>query len=435
VFGLYNTLLHMALLVSLPLWPFVLFSRRRFYRGFLERLGRYPTSTKASLAGGQPIWIHAASVGEVKSAAPLIDEIKAAFPEQKILLSTMTVTGREFAKKSVAGTDAVVYFPLDVPWVVANTLRQLDPSLVVLLETEVWPNFIHASHRRGVPVVMLSGRVSARSERRYQRFGGVFVRVLREISAFGMQDRVDADRLLRLGVAPSKVLITGSLKRAESAWPKTPAALDTVTGYQSRPVVVVGSTHRGEEEIFIESLTELHAEFPDVLLIIAPRHPERFDEVETLLRRGRHRYRKRSEAGPVDLEGYQVLLVDSLGELPWIYGWADVVFVGGTLVNVGGHNLIEPGRWGKPILLGPHTANVAEVAKAMIDGGGAIQVRTKDELVHQLARLLANKERAVDMGRRAQVMATSDRRVLSDTMAMVRRVLQPGAPPTRVNAH
>jgi len=425
----------MALLVSLPLWPFVLFSRRRLYRGFLERLGRYPTSTKASLASGQPIWIHAASVGEVKSAVPLIDEIKAGFPEQKIVLSTMTATGREVAKESVSGADAVVYFPLDVPWVVETAFRQLEPCLVVLLETEVWPNFIHALHRRGVPVVLLSGRLSARSERRYQRFAGVFVRVLREISAFGMQDRLSAERLLRLGVPPSKVSVTGSLKRAEFASPKAPAALDTVAGYQSRPVVVIGSTHRGEEEIFIESLTDLRARFPNVLLIIAPRHPERFAEVETLLRRGRLRYRKRSEIGPVDLADCEVLLVDSVGELPWIYGWADVVFVGGTLVNVGGHNLIEPGRWGKPILFGPHTANVAELAKAMIDGGGAIQIRTRHELVHRLTCLLANKERAVDMGRRAQVVATSDRKVLFDTMAMVHRVLQLRARSTRVSAH
>lgn len=363
---------------------------------------------------------------------PLIEAIKSEFPEQQILLSTMTATGRAVAGETIAQVDALVYFPLDLPGIVANALRQFNPTLVILLETEVWPNFIHTSSRRGVPVMMLSGRLSERSARRYRRFAGVFVRVLREISAFGMQDCEHAGRLVELGVDPVRIAVTGSLKQVDVGPTKGPAELDTITGHQGRPVVVIGSTHKGEEAVFLESVARLRIEFPHVLLVIAPRHPERFDEVETLLRREQVHYRKRSEPGPLDLHACEVFLMDSVGELPWIYEWANVVFVGGTLVEVGGHNLIEPARLGKPVLLGPYTANVAAVARTMIEGGGAVQVQTKDELVQQLSRLLANPEYAEEMGSRARALAPLNRRVLSDTMELVRKFVGSGVPETQV---
>ena len=433
--GFYNILLHLAFLVSLPLWPLVFLSKRGLGRGFSERLGLYPSSTTESLSGRQSIWIHAASVGEVKSAKPLIDEFKGLFPEQNVLLSTMTATGRKVAKETLLGIDAVVYFPLDLPWVVARTFRKVNPSLIVLLETEVWPNFIHTSFRQGIPVVTLSGRVSARSAGRYKRFAGVFVRVLREVSAFGMQDRDNAERLLGLGIDPARVSVTGSLKEIELVPMDLPGALATATGYQHRPVVVIGSTHKGEEALFVEALARLRTEFPDLLLIIAPRHPERFQEVEDLLRRERLRYRKRSDAGVLALHGCEVLLVDTLGELPWFYAWASVVFVGGTLVEVGGHNLLEPARLGKPILLGPHTENVAELANSMIHGGGALQVRRQDEVVHQLECLLADHAYAGRVGSRAQALATSHGEVLADSMALVGRVLGAEVSETQVEGH
>lgn len=426
MFVLYNTLLHVALLLSLPLWPFILFSRARLYRGLSERLGFYPAAALRPLKGAHPIWIHAASVGEVTSAMPLLLELKRRFPGDKILVSTMTATGRRIAEEGLAGRDAVVYFPLDLPWTVNRALRQFDPSLLVLLETEVWPNVIHAAHRRGVPVALISGRLSLRSARRFRRFAGLFGRVLREISIFGMQDAENTARLLGLGVDPVRVWTTGSLKRAPLALPEAPPGLSSVRGVGSRPVIVIGSTHRGEEEIFVEAYRRLRARFPDLLLIVAPRHPERFEEVGKLLERSGLHHRKRSEAGPVDLRDSEVFLLDSLGELAWIYTWAAVIFVGGTLVEVGGHNVIEPARWAKPILLGPHTANVAEAARAMLETGGAVEVRNREDLVARLSELLSSPERAAEMGRRARAAAAADTDVVVRTVDLLYKLLPEG---------
>jgi 3-deoxy-D-manno-octulosonic-acid transferase len=187
---------------------------------------------------------------------------------------------------------------------------------------------------------------------------------------------------------------------------------------------VIGSTHRGEEEIFVEVLLSLRRKFPNILLIVAPRHPERFAEVEALLRRMDVRYRKRSEDGPMDLSGYEALLVDSVGELAWLYEWATVVFLGGTLANVGGHNLIEPGRCAKPILIGPSRANVAVMAEAMLDAGAAIEVRTKDDVLGRLEYLFEHREIAAAMGRRGRAIAAEDHGVVSKTMRLLNDVLE-----------
>lgn len=422
--GLYNTLLHFALVLSLPLWPFILLFRGRYRCGLSERLGVYPASTRGSLRGARPVWIHASSVGEVKSAAPLLAELKRRWPNARILVSTMTATGRKTAQESLAGADAVVYFPLDLPWVVARVLRRVDPAALVLLETEVWPNAIHGARRRGIPVILLSGRLSQRSARRFHRFAGVFERVLREVSAFGMQDSENAARLKWLGVDPARVSVTGSLKRALLPLPEAPAAFASLTGHRSRPVVVIGSTHRGEEDIFVQALQQLLVKFPDLLLIVAPRHPERFEEVAGLLERSGLRYRRRSDPGLADVGDCEVLLLDSLGELAWIYEWATVVFLGGTLAQVGGHNLIEPARCSKPILLGPHTANVAGLARAMLEAGGAVEVRTKDDIVRCIADLLEHDERAAEMGHRARAVAAEDPGVISETLGLLCKFIQ-----------
>lgn len=418
--ALYNTLLHVGLVLGLVLWPLGLFSRRHPYRDLGERFTVYPPELRSALAGSRPIWIHAASVGEVRAAGPLVRRLRTELPDRKLLLSTMTATGRGTARDTLPELDGLTYLPLELPWLVSRSLRRFRPEIIILLETEIWPNFIHAARRLSIPVVVLSGRLSPRCARGYRRFQGLFGPVLKALSGFGMQDRENAGRVLSLGVEPAKVTVTGNLKYAETEPGSVPDPFgpERVPG----PVVVAGSTHRGEEEVFLDILPELRRLHPELLLILAPRHPERFGEVERLLRERRLRYRKwigNDEPGA----DAGVLLLNTLGELPRFYGCAGVAFVGGTLVAAGGHNLMEPARWGKPLLFGPHHSNIAETARKLLEQGGGVEVHDREELLRELSDLLADPARASSMGRRARRAVESDGDVVSRSMDLVRRQL------------
>ena len=414
---LYNALLHAGLVLGLLLWPLGLLAPRRLYGGLRERFTWYAPELTAALAGSRPIWLHAASVGEVRSAAPLVRRMRSRWPDRKLLVSTVTVTGNRTARDVLPDVDGVTYLPLDLPWLVSRSLRRLRPELVVLLETEVWPNFIRAAHRLRIPVVVLSGRLSPRGARTYGRFRGLFGPVLGRVSGFGMQDRENARRVLDLGVEPARVAVTGSLKQAEAGT----GALPDLFGPRGpgRPVVVAGSVHRGEEEALLDVLPELRRRFPALLMVIAPRRPQRFGEVERLLRRRDLRYSRRSRTNGAPPEDCCVLLLDTLGELPQLYGWADVAFVGGSLVPVGGHNLMEPARWGKPVLFGPHRSNVSETARELLEQGGGVEVRDRDDLLREIADLLSDRTRASAMGRRARQVAHADRDVVSRSLRLV----------------
>ena len=420
--SLYNAVLHAGLLLGLLAWPLGFIFRRDRYRGLRERFTAYPPELVAALAGSRPIWIHAASVGEVRSAAPLVRRIRMEWPDRKLLVSTVTVTGRQTVREALPDVDGVTYLPLDLPWLVSRSLRRLRPELIILLETEIWPNFIRVAHRLRIPTVVLSGRLSPRGARMYERFRKLFRPVLDEVAGFGMQDDENAGRVLRLGVDPLKVTVTGSLKYAAPEPGSVPEPPDVGKG--RGPVVVAGSTHRGEEEIFLGILPELCGLYPGLLMILAPRHPERFGEVERLLRERKVRYLKRSEMSGPQSGDYGVLLLDTMGDLPQYYGCADVAFVGGSLVPAGGHNLIEPARWGKPVLFGPHRSNIAETARELLEQGGGVEVRDRQDLLREVVDLLSDRARASAMGRRARHVADADRDVVSRSMRLVCRQLR-----------
>jgi 3-deoxy-D-manno-octulosonic-acid transferase len=422
VYLVYDLAATFLLTVSLPLLPFLLISRR-VRTGFAERFGFYPKAVLTAVGGSRPIWIHAASVGEVIAAGQLSRELKMQLPSRKIIVSTFTMTGSSTACK-VTAADAVIFLPLDHLWTVRRGLRQIDPSVLIIIETEIWPNLLREAHQRGVPIMLLSGRLSAGSLKRYTLCRSFFRQVLSTFSLLGMQSDADAARILSLGAEAGRVRVLGNLKHAVSARGSLPPDKNertdgTGTGGRSL-VLVVGSSHAGEEEALIGVFRALKLRFPTLQMVLAPRHPPRFPEVEKLLQSHNLEYQKKSLMnGSADFDR-DVLLLDTLGDLEQFYARGDVAFVGGSLVNGGGHNLLEPARFRKPVLFGPYTSNFAALAAEMTTSGGGIQVSGAKDLEQALASLLGDDERRRAAGEKAYRIAVDDRGVMQKTLAAAR---------------
>jgi 3-deoxy-D-manno-octulosonic-acid transferase len=404
----------------LALWP-------RFRPGLADRFGSYAAAKLNAVRGARPLWIHAASVGEVLAARALITALKSHLPEHKILLSTFTDTGNQLAQRS--GADAVIFLPLDHPLAVRRALRKLDPRLIIVLETELWPNLFRQAARRGIPVLLVSGRLSERALARYMKLRGLFHDALRHLSACGMQSTDDAERLASLGAEPKRILITGNLKQGGEA-----AAKEEITARPQPPLLVAGSTHAGEEVAILEAFGKLRAQFPGLQLALAPRHPERFAEVEALLEHSGLVYEKKSRCRSLYFEA-DVLLLDTLGELVQLYARGDVAFVGGSLVPVGGHNMFEPAQLKKPVVFGPHTANVKQLAAALKESGGGFEVRNAAELAGAVERLFRDPLERSHAGERAFASAAAGREGIGPTLQLVLRYLDvPAAARHRKNS-
>ena len=386
---LYTLLFHLGLpLVALRLgyraWRAPAYARR-----IAERFAfRLPPLEK----GG--IWLHAVSVGESIAAAPLIRELLARYPELPITVTCMTPTGSERIQALFAGPDyrgrvQHCYLPYDLPWAAARFLDRVQPQLALIMETELWPNHIHQCARRGIPVALANARLSERSARGYARFAKLTAPMLAELSLIAVQTAAEAGRFRRLGARSEAVEVTGSIKfdlHLDPELPRRASALREHWGAMSRPVWIAASTHGGEDESVLAAHRQLLAQWPDALLILVPRHPERFAAVFELCRREGFSTRRRSAGEPL-AAGDQVLLGDTMGELLFLYALADVAFVGGSLVASGGHNLLEPAALGKPVLSGPHLFNFLEIAAQLREAGALGEVADAQELAQQVAEL------------------------------------------------
>ncbi len=382
----YSLLLAMAMLVALPYFAVQGLRHGKYWRNLAERLGWLPADL-VERAGRSPgaLWIHAVSVGEVVAAAPLARRLKERFPGRRLVISTTTITGQRMARERIGWADDFFYFPLDWAWVVRRVFRAVRPALVVILETEIWPNFMRIARQSGVPVVFASARVSERSFRRYRLTNGLIRRVLADASAFLPQTEEDARRLVALGAPEERVKIAGNLKfdvpppsrNAVAGWLAAEAARGKRT-----PVIVAGSVVAGEENSVLDAFARVRERFPDALLVLAPRKPERFEAAAQLAEvRGWGLVRRSALAldGALD-SGAGILLLDTIGELGGLYGVADLVFVGGSLVRAGGHNILEPAALGKAPVFGPHMDNFRDIARRFLDRGAAVQVATATEL-------------------------------------------------------
>ncbi len=415
---LYNLILIFATVALLP-YLFVKFLSSSKYRGGIsQKLGRVRKGVLKAIKGyPRPIWVHAVSVGEVMAAHPLVRDLKKAFPNKKLILSTVTVTGNFTAKQRVPEADAVFYFPFDYPWIVRRVIRKINPAMVLVAETELWPNFFRELKRAGIPSAVVNGRISPGSFRNYLKLKAFFASVFEQVDLFLMQSETDALRIKEIGASDDKVIITGNLKFDQkiSLNQPSPAAFSP-----DRRIIVAGSTHRGEESILLEIFAGLKEKYPSLLLIIAPRHPERFNEVEGLILKAGHSYQRRSRmSGPVQ----DILLLDTIGELRSFYGICDIAFVGGSLVKVGGHNLLEPAAMKKPVIFSRYMYNFKEISEALISAGGGIMVRDKEDLYDKIDNLLSDREYAHRVGMNAFKVIEANTGATKRTIEQISRLL------------
>ena len=404
-------------LVALPAVGVMLALRRDWRAGLGERLGRVPGSRPARPA----IWIHGASVGEISAMAPLARALRAEYPDHRLVVSTLTPGGRTAAATRLPEADARFLFPLDLPWATARAIDAIAPRLVLFTETELWPNFLAALAARGIPAIMVSGRMSARAFARYQRWRALFAHALASVRWFCVQSRDTAARLVALGAPAERVIVTGSLK-AGPADAASEAPTLARLGVADVPVLIAASTHAGEEEAILAAWTRIVAVAPHARLVLAPRRPERFDDVAALLRRSGQPFWRRSET-PRDLtwpEATPILLLDTLGELSALYAGARAAFVGGTLVPRGGHNVLEPAAAGVPVVFGPSIETTRAGAERLRVAGGGIEVRDAADLAATLEALFTDPARAATMGARARAAVADDEGALAVTLAVIR---------------
>jgi 3-deoxy-D-manno-octulosonic-acid transferase len=420
-YWLYNFVLTVGFLALLPLLPLIYFLGPRYRDGLGQRFAIYPPAIEDFLRAARPVWIHAASVGEVRAAAPLVRAFKRGAPGRTVLLSTFTATGHRIAAQT-EGVDAAIFLPLDFSWIVGRALRRIHPALLVFIETEIWPNLLREASRRGVPTLLLSGRLSSAAFARYARWRPFFRRVLGYFTVFGMQSSEDAARLQSLGADEKRISVVGSLKFSGKQDSAAAAALIAARN-PARPLIVAGSTHRGEEEILLRALTLARRRFPRLSLVIAPRHPERFAEVEKLLRASPFDFQRRSGIEPKRFFENDVLLLDTVGELEEFFAAGDIAFVGGSLVDVGGHNILEPARWQKPVLFGPCMSNFAEIAAQMKLAGGAFEVRGADDMAERWIELLADRDLCIRSGKLAAQLAGARDEAFSRNLILAERYL------------
>lgn len=382
---LYTLLLHLAL----PLIALRLALRARKAPAYARRINeRFSLGLPVMKPGG--IWVHAVSVGESIAAAPMIRALQAHYPDLPITVTCMTPTGSERIQALFGASVQHCYLPYDLPWAAARFLDRVQPRLAVVMETELWPNHIHQCAKRGIPVALANARLSERSARGYARFGKLTAPMLGELSLIAVQTQTEAQRFLDLGARAGCVEVTGSIKfdlKIDAELLQRADALRQQWQATTRPVWIAASTHAGEDEIVLAAHRQLLKTQPDALLILVPRHPERFNSVHELCISERLTTRRRSTAEAVQASD-QVLLGDTMGELLFLYALADIAFVGGSLVANGGHNLLEPAALGKPVLSGPHLFNFLEIAAQLREAGALSEVENAMQLADKVAALL-----------------------------------------------
>jgi 3-deoxy-D-manno-octulosonic-acid transferase len=390
-----------------------------YHQRWPERFGVFPAP---GLSGS--LWVHAVSVGEVNAAEPLIKALKRAYPQAPLVVTTVTPTGSERVRQLFGDGVFHVYLPYDLPFAVRRFLHRVRPRLAIIVETEIWPNLYFACHRRGIPLMIVNARLSERSLRGYRPARGLVRAALRCVSHVSAQSRTDAARYRMLGAPSDKVVVSGNLKFdmpvPEHAQEQGEAL--RVQWGPLRPVWMAASTHEGEELAVLEAHLEVLQRFPDALLLLAPRHPDRFRLVEHLVRNLGFSAGTRS-GDRVPAPVHQVFVIDAMGELMPFFAASDLAFVGGSLVPIGGHNVLEPAALSRPVLVGPHTFNFDDITQTMVQQGGAQRVTSSDALGAAVLQLLRDRPSLHRMGERAHAVFDSEQGAVRRVMTLIDHTL------------
>lgn len=443
----YSLLLSLGLLVLIPHFLFQALAHGKYIAGLRQRLGSVPP------VNGKPvIWLHCVSVGETQAARPLAQRLQQQFPHHALVVSTITRTGQNLARDVFRSQAAsIFYFPFDWRWTARRALKAINPDVVLIMETELWPNFLRECKARQIPVALVNGRISRQSFRRYQLITFFLRRVLSSLSIAVMQSEMDAERLGELGMPKERLFTAGNLKfdaEVAGGLANKTEEIRTRFGLETgAPLILAASTHSNEEEIILESVKQSGVARP-VRLMIAPRHPERFKEVASLIQASGLSWSRRTNPPEPNDTDSTVILLDTIGELPAVYELAQIVFVGGSIVDKGGHNVLEPAASGVAIVTGAHTHNFQAIVELMHEANAIVQLpalegaAAADELAHAIAKLLANTEERAELGRRAKQLVTDNQGAADKTMKLIaplfaaaRRASSNSDPILAANAH
>ncbi len=426
VYLLYDVMLYVAALFLVPYYLVRGFRYGKTRRGIRERLGHYEQSFRQLSHGRQVIWVHAVSVGETRAAIPLLKSLRERYPEAFLILSNVTETGREIAT-GVSEIDHYIFFPFDLRWIVRKAFKAIQPNVIVLVETEIWPNFVLEAKRQKIPLVLVNGRISDRSFPRYRMAGKLLVPILDSITAYCMQSEQDSRRIRSLGAPAGRVQVTGNIKFDMRPPQMDSAELETLKNEFKIPgnarIWVAGSTHEGEETRLVAVYQRLRKVCPELFLVLVPRHPERCRHVQEELTKLEMVVTLRSYVAELDkrLHPGEVLIVDTLGEMLKLYALADLVFVGGSLVNTGGHNILEAALLKKPVLYGPHMQNFKEIARLVRVAHAGLQVKDDEDLYRQMQILLENPSEAGRIGENGHHLLQANRGATQRTIEEIAR--------------
>ncbi len=421
----YSFLLFLGFLLLTPYFLFQALRHGKYLVSLMERTGRLPDALRQSSRGA--IWIHAVSVGESNAIAPLVSRLKQQVGARKIFVSTTTLTGQQNARDRIAVADGFFYYPFDWRGNVRRSFDHIQPALVCLTETELWPNFIDEAHRRGIKLVVVNGRISEGSFRWYSRITGFLRRVLPEVDLFLMQTEEDAGRIRTLGAPADSVRVYGNLKYDVELDLSPTAGQELIRqkflNRSGAALWVAGSTAEGEEDPILEAFRMVKAQIPEARLILAPRRPERFDSVASLLASRNFRFIRRTQLDTSEVRDADVLLLDTVGELSGLYGLARLAFVGGSLVEKGGHNILEPAAVGVPVLFGPHMSNFEKVSRDFLDQAAALRIRDARDLAATVLDLMRHSEKAKAIGERGRKMITKNSGATARTVDTILELL------------
>ena len=406
MYWLYNVLLLVYWATLIPMLIYRLIREEGFYQRIKQSIGFPPDDLKEKISNRHAIWVHAASVREIVAASPIVREMRKTHPNEVIIVSVVTATGFRMAHQIIKGADGILYFPLDLPYLTDRILTIVKPRAIVLVETEIWPNFLRIAARKNIPVMMMNGRISRRSSSRYRMITFFTRRVLSTIYVFCMQSRIDAQYIIDIGADPNKVIVTGNTKYDQTYGIVTDEEKKRYLkelGFDENtyPIMIAGSTHKGENVSVYKAFCNIRNHFPGAKLIIAPRYIHQADLIyDEGVKHGVTMVKRSDMVAGKQIAGpYDGVLLDTIGELGRVYSLGDLIFVGGSLAHIGGHNILEPAAHGKPIVVGPNMFNFVEIFDLLSSRGACVMVRNEEEFIDTCLDILIHPEKAEEMKR------------------------------------